>query len=79
MPRFTGTADIDLSSVGEATFVFELIDAETGVIQARTGERTRIQAPETTYTVSRAPANSATVWSDVERWARDIARDLRKA
>jgi hypothetical protein len=29
--------------------------------------------------VNRAPANSATVWTDVERWARDRAQDLRKA
>jgi len=78
-PRFTGTADIYLASVGEATFVFELIDSETGVIQARTGERRVIQPPGGTYKVSQVPANSASVWNDVERWARDVAHDLRKA
>jgi hypothetical protein len=29
--------------------------------------------------VNTAPANSATVWADVQRWAREQAQDLRKA
>jgi hypothetical protein len=78
-PSFTGTADVYLSAVGEASFVFELIDAETGVIQARSGERRRIQPPSRDFEVSVVPTNAATVWNEVERWARDVARDLRKA
>jgi len=69
---------VHLASVGEATFVFELIDAETGVIQARVGDRRTIQPPSRMNTVNVAPANSATVWSDVEQWARAQAQTLRK-
>jgi hypothetical protein len=76
---YRGTANIHLASVGQATFLFELIDSETGVIQARTGERREIQPPGSTYEVSRAPANAATIWNDVSRWARAVAHDLRKA
>lgn len=76
-PSFTGTADIHLSSVGEATFLFELIDSETGEVQATVGERRLIQPPGRMNDVSAAPANSATVYSDIERWANSVARDLR--
>ena len=78
-PSFTGTADIHLSSVGEATFIFELIDSETGEVQATVGERRLIQPPGRMNDVSAAPANSATVYSDIERWANSVARDLRTA
>ena len=58
---------------------FELIDAETGVIQARVGERRNIQNPQRVMnTVNTAPANAATVWSEVEQWARGMAQALRK-
>jgi len=66
-------------SVGKATMVFELIDAETGVIQARVAERRYIQPQQRMNQVNTAPVNSATVWNDVEQWARDEARTLRKA
>jgi hypothetical protein len=78
-PRFTGTADIYISAVGEATFIFELIDSETGVVQATVSERRRIQPRSQMFQVSSRPANAATVWSDVQRWATEVARDLRKA
>lgn len=78
-PNFTGTADVYLSAVGEASFIFELIDAETGVVQATAGERRRIQPPTRMYEINAAPANAATVWADVEMWASSVGRDLRKA
>ncbi len=78
-PNPTRTGNIYLAAVGEATLVFELIDAETGVIQARAAERRPIQPDVRMRGVNTAPANSATVWADVERWARDRAQDLRKA
>ena len=78
-PNVERYGNIHLASVGEATIVFELIDASTGVIQARAAERQQIQPEWRTRGVNPAPANSATVWSDVERWARDQAQDLRKA
>lgn len=78
-PNPDRVANLYLASVGEATLVFELIDAETGVIQARAAERRLIQPDSRMRGVNTAPANSATVWADVERWARDRAQDLRKA
>ncbi len=59
-PNVGRLANVHLSSMGEATFVFELIDAETGVIQARTADRRYIQPPSAMNTVSAAPTNSAT-------------------
>jgi hypothetical protein len=78
-PQTTGLVDVYLSAVGEATIFFELIDAQTGVILARAGERRRIQPPDRLYEVSRLPANSATIWADVKRWSADVGRDLRVA
>jgi hypothetical protein len=78
-PKYTGTADVYLSAIGEATFVFELIDAETGEVQATVGERRRIQPPSRFYDVSSAPATSATIMNDVKVWAQSVARDLRVA
>ena len=76
-PNLSG-GGIHLASVGQATMVFELIDAETGVIQARVAERREIQPDVRMNRVNSAPVNSATVWNDVERWAGDEARSLRK-
>jgi len=78
-PSSPSIRDVYLSHVGEATFVFELIDAETGVIQARVSERRRIQPPSRMNRVSTVPANRVTVFNDVRIWAADVARDLRKA
>ncbi len=71
-------ANVHLSSMGEATFVFELIDADTGVIQARTADRRYIQPPSAMNAVNQAPTNSATVWNYVELWAQDQAMTLRR-
>ena len=78
-PRTAGTYDVHLADVGEATIVFELIDAETGVIQARVAERREIRPPSRMRGVNPAPATSATVWNDVRVWAASVARDLRVA
>jgi hypothetical protein len=77
-PPAAGRVDIYLSAVGEATIAFQLIDAESGVIQATISERRRIQPPGTMNTVSTIPTNQATVWADVARWARKAAVDLRR-
>jgi hypothetical protein len=78
-PDFTGTSDIYLATSGEATLIIDLIDAETGVIQARVAERRAIQPPGGgRIDVFSQPTNSVTVWSDVSRWARSAAARLRK-
>ena len=78
-PSRPGTQDTYLSAVGEATFLFELIDSETGVIQARVGERRRIQPGSRMNTVSTRPANSSTVWAEVKMWADQLAEEVRRA
>jgi hypothetical protein len=69
---------VHLASVGEATVVFELIDAETGVIQARVAERRTIQAPGRMHQVSAMPSTTNSVWNDVKLWATDVAQTLRR-
>jgi hypothetical protein len=76
-PNLSG-GGIHLASVGQATMVFELIDAETGVIQARVAERRNIQPDVRMNQVNAAPTNSASVWNDVKQWAHDEAKALRK-
>ena len=76
-PNLSG-GGIHLASVGQATMVFELIDAETGVIQARVAERRNIQPDVRMNQVNSAPANAASVWNNVKQWAGDEARALRK-
>ena len=78
-PNVERYGNIYLASVGEATIFFELIDAATGVIQARAAERQLIQPEARMRGVNTAPANAATVWADVERWAREQAQNLRQA
>lgn len=70
--------NVHLTSMGEATFVFELIDAETGVIQARVGDRRPIRPPSRMNQLNPAPTTEATVWNDVRRWAQDQAMTLRR-
>ena len=78
-PNPCRNVNMHLAAVGEATIVVELIDAETGVIQARAAERRVIQPEVRMRGVNPAPVNSASVWNDVERWAYEQAQDLRKA
>ncbi len=78
-PTRPGGQDTYLSAVGEATIIFELIDSETGVIQARAGERRRIQPRSRMQGVSSAPANSSTVWAEVKMWTDQLAEDFRRA
>ena len=60
--------------------VFEVIDAETGVIQARVGERRVIQPPGATMNqVGAMPTTSNIIWNNVDMWASKVARDLRVA
>ncbi len=77
-PESASRLRMHLADVGEATFVCELIDAETGVIQARISERREIRPPSRMNRVSDMPATRATIWNDVRIWAVDLAVDLRR-
>ena len=76
-PNVGRPGNIYLSAMGEATFAFEIIDAETGVIQARTADRRLIQPRSRMNEVSSVPTTRATVWNDVEIWASQQVRTLR--
>jgi len=77
VPPSTARVDVYLAKVGEATIVFELIDPETGLMQARLGGRRNIQPPRHSHDAFSRPANVHTMWVDVERWASAVASDLR--
>jgi hypothetical protein len=77
VPPSNALADVYLSAVGEGTVVFELIDPETGLMQARVGERSHIQPAKHTHQAFSRPARFSAVWPDVDRWARTVASDLR--
>ncbi len=77
-PEYVGRSEIYLSSIGEATLIIDLIDAETGVIQARVAERRAITPPGGGRIDSfSTPTNSVTAWADIKRWARSSASRLR--
>jgi hypothetical protein len=78
VPPSTSRVDAYMAAVGEGVVVFELIDAETGLMQARLGGRQYIQPPEQRFNVFSRPINLNTVWPDVDRWARAVASDLRR-
>lgn len=78
-PNASMAGNMHLASVGQATIVFELIDAETGVVQARAAERREIASPVRMNQANAAPVNEASVWNEVEQWARGEAQTLRKA
>jgi hypothetical protein len=77
-PDATRRGNVYLAAVGSGVIFFELIDAETGVIQARVAERRTIQPQSRMHSVNTVPANANSVWMDVERWAREQAQQLRK-
>lgn len=77
-PESASRLRMHLADVGEATFACELVDAETGVIQARISERRDVRPPSRMNRVSDMPATRATIWNDVRIWAADLAVDLRR-
>ncbi len=77
VPPKTARVDVYLSAVGEAIVAFEMIDPETGLMQARIGDRRNIQPPKGRHDIFATPANFNAVWPDVDRWARAVAKDLR--
>ena len=77
VPPSNALADVYLDAVAEGVVVFELIDPETGLMQARVGERSSIRPPAHSNSAFTRPINFNTVWPDVERWARAVASKLR--
>ena len=78
-PDTVGRSYIYLSSVGEATLALELIDASTGDVAAVVAERRAFQSGTGRIDQFSTPTNSATVTSEIRRWARRAASTLREA
>ena len=77
-PEYAGRGDVYLASIGEATLVVELIDADTGEIVAAVSERRRIESGTGQIDRFSMSANRATVIAEVRRWASRAASKLRK-
>lgn len=78
-PELIGPGEIYLSTLGEATLVLELIDAEDGEVVAVVAERRRIQSGTGRIDDFSMPTNRATVTAEIKRWAGGAARKLRTA
>lgn len=76
-PENVGRSEVYLASIGEATLVVELIDAETGEVVAVVSERRQIQSNSGRIDRFSTPTNRATVIGEVRRWASRAARKLR--
>ena len=78
-PDTIGRSDIYLSSIGEATLVLELIDAENGEVAAVVAERRAFARPGgNTIDSFSTPTTSVTVIAEVRRWSSRAASRLRK-
>ena len=73
-PEMIGRSEVYLASMGEATLMLELIDANTGEVAAVVAERRAIQSGTGRIDDFSMPANSATVTGEVRRWANRAAR-----
>ena len=76
-PETVGRTDVYLATFGEATFVVELIDAETGDILAVASERRKIEQPGGQINNMTMRTSSVTVLAEVRRWAQRTASKLR--
>ncbi len=74
-PEMIGPSEIYLASIGEATLVMELLDAETGDVLAVVAERRQMGSPGGLDLMS-MPTNSVSVISDVRRWAQRAGSKL---
>ncbi len=72
-PERAGNVDVYLSSVGEATLVVELLDAESGAVLLRTADRRAAESRG--YMME---ANPVTSWAEVRRLADSWALLLRE-
>lgn len=71
-PQRTGSGALYLSSLGEATLVFELRDSLSGETLYRAADRQAIQRPHASIRATRS-----TGWAEVRRWAQSWATRVR--
>jgi hypothetical protein len=78
-PEFIGRSEVYLASIGEATLVMELLDAETGESLAIVAERRPMGRPTGgSIDVTTMPTNNVTIIADLKRWASSAANRLRR-
>lgn len=77
-PETVGRSEIYLASIGEATLVLQLIDAETGEELAVIAERRSLSRPGSTVSFTTMPTNSASIIADIRRWASSAGKKLGK-
>ena len=73
-PDTIGRSDIYLASVGEATLVLELLDAETGGVLAVVSERRKMGSGR--IDEWSMPANRTSIMSEIKRWAQSAGSKL---
>jgi hypothetical protein len=76
-PESVGRVDVYMATFGEATFIVELIDAETGDVLAVASERRKIEQPGGRIDQFTMRTTSVTVQAEVRRWAQRAAAKLR--
>lgn len=76
-PDSVGRVDVYMATFGEATFIVELIDAETGDVLAVASERRKIEQPGGQIDSFTMRTTSVTVQAEVRRWAQRAAAKLR--
>ena len=76
-PDTVGRSDIYLASVGEATWILELLDAETGDVLAVVSERRAMGRPGGIDSMTMmTPTSSVTVLREIRSWAQSAGRKL---
>ena len=76
-PPSVGRVDVYMATFGEATFIVELIDAETGDVLAVASERRKIEQPGGQIDEFTMRTTNVTIQAEVRRWARRAASKLR--
>jgi hypothetical protein len=76
-PETVGITEVYLAVLAEATLEIEFLDGLSGETVAKISDRGRIGSPTEHIDAFTLPANRATVWYQVRRWATNAARRLR--
>jgi len=76
-PESIGITEVYLATLVEGTLEIEFLDGMSGQAVARISERGRMGSPTEHVDAFTLPANRATVWYQVRRWASNTARRLR--
>ena len=76
-PESVGITEVYLATLAEASLEIEFLDGMSGETVAKISQRGRMGSPTEQIDAFTLPANRATVWYQVRRWATNAARRLR--